>query len=1260
MLDSLNDTRDPNPRVLPTMKRPTLAFAVGAFLALCSTSGIAAVPVVVSTVEDWNGLVNPHEADGVTLTGTGAPGDPAVYTIPSGLTITAGGGIRLTSNLDDAGDSANITFVLEKGDLQIEEGGFLETCLGNRGDNREFVLDLGGGSVKGAGRIVGLRAEGPRNRKPRGVTIQNVVNVSLKEIDLHVEDISSEVPGALKIVATGRVHIPGKVDISDIDTGGNPVNDIRIDAESIEIGSLDTRSLRPAGRRSGSIFLRALSAEGGFDPAAGGNTISNRVTLNGPIRTDGLGDGGNVTVQGVVLQVGGNFGLATARGSAVTLNAGVDTLGTPKNDLFIDSAGANIAPLVKYAVQWNGIAAAGSAPAFSTDPMTRAKAVPDAPYTATLAGSATDPDNNTLTFARGMGPAWLSVAPDGSLSGTPTAGDAGMNSWTISVSDGTRVDIAQLRIGVSGRPTFLTHPVLKPNGAQNQPYADTLADTAADPDGDPVTFAKLDGPAWLSVAANGALSGTPPSTATSTNQWTVTVSDATGSDSAQLVIVVGGVPRWLSDPVIKPVARSGLAYAGSGQTLALDAIDPDGGPVQFEKVSGPSWLQVASGGALSGTPSDADVGVQSWTVRASDGTGDSVATLKIEVFAKNATIEISRTEVWDGVQNPHAAEGVALTGTGTAEDPAVYTIPNGLRFTPSGAIQMTSQGGPDNHIKFVVSGGNIEMASGSVINLGRLKREDLSTCLLDLGGGSILGSGQILGLLLSDDSPRQLTIENAKDISLSSIDLHVVNANNGNRNLTITASGVVTIPAIDIGDRDSGGNQVGSVIVKADSIMVGSIDVRSMRTGSYRGNGNIELTALGAPAYDPAAAAGNDFANQIVVTGRLRSRGPEVPPSPGTDGNITLQGVAVHLDSSVGPEVPEGSTVTVSAGVIRSGTVAGDLFSDLSGTVTAQHTVEWSGGVSVPSAPTLLGVESFAATALRITWSTADLLATEFLVEQSTDGAVFTQAAALPGGVRRCEIGGLAANQTYYFRLRSSNSAGTSAWSGVGSATTPDWGINVNFASSEFKTGEPGYPIPGYRDDYGDVFGDRGNGQSYGWLEDNTATTRVRRASNSPDPRYDTLIHLQRNGDFVWEMALPNGSYQVRVVAGDPGATDSMFQFDLEGQITDALKPSAVGNAYWVEFKKSCTVSDGRLTVRSGSQATNNKICFIDILRAFAEPPAIKSVSLSGGNVSIQWTGGGTLQAAPSIESVAWVDVATGGTWTEPATGGARFYRVRR
>ncbi len=149
----------------------------------------------------------------------------------------------------------------------------------------------------------------------------------------------------------------------------------------------------------------------------------------------------------------------------------------------------------------------------------------------------------------------------------------------------------------------------------------------------------------------------------------------------------------------------------------------------------------------------------------------------------------------------------------------------------------------------------------------------------------------------------------------------------------------------------------------------------------------------------------------------------------------------------------------------------------------------------------------------------------------------------------------------------------------------------------------------GYLPDSGAVYGDRGNGFRYGWNADNSATTRERNSPLAPDQRYDTLIHLQKpeNPDAVWEIALPPGIYDVYAVAGDPEATDGFMQSTAEGNLL--LSGAPTSGRRFVSGTTDATVTDGRLTVRSGPGAVNNKLLFLEIYRLAELPTPTATVS---------------------------------------------------
>jgi len=90
-----------------------------------------------------------------------------------------------------------------------------------------------------------------------------------------------------------------------------------------------------------------------------------------------------------------------------------------------------------------------SSPVFTSDPINKANAIENVSYTGqTLAVNATDADNDPLSFSKTFGPAWLNVASNGTLSGTPGADNVGINTFTVRVDATDGSDTATLQITV--------------------------------------------------------------------------------------------------------------------------------------------------------------------------------------------------------------------------------------------------------------------------------------------------------------------------------------------------------------------------------------------------------------------------------------------------------------------------------------------------------------------------------------------------------------------------------------------------------------------------------------------------------------------------------------------------------------------------------------------------------------------------------------------------------------------------------------------
>ena len=134
-----------------------------------------------------------------------------------------------------------------------------------------------------------------------------------------------------------------------------------------------------------------------------------------------------------------------------------------------------------------------------------------------------------------------------------------------------------------------------------------------------------------------------------------------------------------------------------------------------------------------------------------------------------------------------------------------------------------------------------------------------------------------------------------------------------------------------------------------------------------------------------------------------------------------------------------------------------------------------------------------------------------------------------------------------------------------------------------------------YLADTGQVFGDRGNGFSYGWSSDHTDVSRDR--NSVADQRLDTLIHF--HAGQKWEFALENGIYAVTIAVGDPANNDGIHTINAEGVNFFNAVPDT--NAAQVATR-TVVVSDGRLTLDQGAAA--EMVTRIDYIQIVGLPSA--------------------------------------------------------
>ncbi len=245
--------------------------------------------------------------------------------------------------------------------------------------------------------------------------------------------------------------------------------------------------------------------------------------------------------------------------------------------------------------------------------------------------------------------------------------------------------------------------------------------------------------------------------------------------------------------------------------------------------------------------------------------------------------------------------------------------------------------------------------------------------------------------------------------------------------------------------------------------------------------------------------------------------------------------------------------------------------------------------------------------------------------------AVAVDASAMPAGEY---LGTLTASAAGYAPARYS----------VTLTVTGTVSVTVNFQAASSAV-----PV-GYMRDSGQAYGARtaaeqgGRGLAYGWVTPGTSTpvaleTNGRtRGRKGIAPTLDSIMHMQ--GDQVvgftgvrkpgaWEVAVPNGDYDVTVAVGDApsnGVYDSAHTITAEGaKLVDRFQATA--NQEYKVVTSTVTVADGRLTL-DPTGGTNTKIDYVAVTSHAAPPPdtvppaAPADVRAVGGDslVHLSWT----------------------------------------
>ena len=232
--------------------------------------------------------------------------------------------------------------------------------------------------------------------------------------------------------------------------------------------------------------------------------------------------------------------------------------------------------------------------------------------------------SQTWSVSAGTLPAGLALAPDGTLSGTPTADTPTPAQFTVKVTDGSRTDTKALQLDVV-KPLTLTVPTLSIGevGHDLRP-----AKATATGGREAYAWSLVGAPSWLAIdPASGALTGSPD--AAGTFRFQVSVKDTYGT-----VATANGVAAVKNKVAVKttklPATKVGRPYRWLLRAAGGVA------PLTWKATSGkfPVGIRLdRKTGVLSGTARQAGLYPLTFTVTDSYGETSDVS-LKLNVLPK--------------------------------------------------------------------------------------------------------------------------------------------------------------------------------------------------------------------------------------------------------------------------------------------------------------------------------------------------------------------------------------------------------------------------------------------------------------------------------------------------------------------------------------------------------------------------------------------------------------------------------------------------
>ena len=344
-----------------------------------------------------------------------------------------------------------------------------------------------------------------------------------------------------------------------------------------------------------------------------------------------------------------------------------------------------------------------SPPRFTSTPVVTANVLTAYQYTATAFDAGGDP----LTYSLVNGPGGLSINPSsGAVTWTPTASELGPQQVTLAVNDGhggsaQQSFLIQVLPEAGDAPPVINDAPTSFTAQSGSPFLHQV--NATDPDGDPLTYSLVSGPAGMTIDPTSGLVQWTPQSAGQDN-FTVQVSDGRGGIATQnyTVSVVNTTAGTIAGSVFDDLAANGVFSSGD-TGLAGWVVYADLNHNEQLDTDEPSAVTNSSGAyTLSNLPPgsyDLEIVSQAGWVRTLPNAGSSVvtlapgATVSNENFGVIAQIAPERPPILTPpVVNLTAPVGQPFSYQTNAISPEGYPLSYGLAYPPYSDLAISDTG----------------------------------------------------------------------------------------------------------------------------------------------------------------------------------------------------------------------------------------------------------------------------------------------------------------------------------------------------------------------------------------------------------------------------------------------------------------------------------------------------------------------------------------------------------------------------------------